>query len=473
MRWIAAVLGIAAAAAAAVYLAVLRNGPDEAVSLPESSMPGRLLVGFQDDVSFRWADDRAQTLDRARDANAAVIRTIVSWESTTARRPADPLNPFDPVYSLDDLDDLARSAQQRGIELLITIWGTPGWANGDQGPNRPPTSAQDLEDFAQALADRYSGRHPGYPAVRLFSAWNEPNLEQFLAPQFDEAGESVSPTLYVALARAIYDGVKRANPDALVAIGETSPRGHDRPSRGTVQDSHSPARFARLLSEESPAVRFDAWAQHPYPPRPEIAPDRPVRWPRVSLANLERFGESLDDWFGRDGVPIWITEYGHETRPGEPLGVTGSVQAAFAEDALALASGNPRVRVFVWFVLHDRLGEPWQSGLISEDGSPKPSFERFAEVAGRLDARNPVLPEDAEIARVPVLELAHSTPADAPIEIALDGVPPFSVPLGMDGWLEVPLGASSGVVLTVRATNENGLSLEREVQRGSTTEDLR
>jgi hypothetical protein len=87
----------------------------------------------------------------------------------------------------------------------------------------------------------------------------EPNTEQFLAPQFDADGRSVAHALYARLYRAAYTGIKQANPKALVAIGETSSHGRDRPSRGSVQDSHSPARFARLLSEQRPRLRFDAW----------------------------------------------------------------------------------------------------------------------------------------------------------------------------------------------------------------------
>ena len=263
MRRLLVVLGLgvcAALAAAAVQLSLSQDGTEveEAFVLPQSPMPARLLVGFHDDASLRWAPDRADMLDRAREAGAAVIRTIVVWKQTAPHRPTDPAHPFEAAYRLDDVDDLARSAQKRGIELLISIWGTPSWANGGQGPNHPPADARELEAFSQALADRYSGRHAGYPAVRLFSAWNEPNLEQFLAPQFDADNRSIAPALYAPIARAIYDGVKRGNPEALVAIGETSPRGHDVPSRGTVQDSHSPARFARLLSEERPTLRFDA-----------------------------------------------------------------------------------------------------------------------------------------------------------------------------------------------------------------------
>jgi hypothetical protein len=425
-------------------------------------MPGRLLVGFQDDSSLRWAEDRAEVLDRVRDSRAAVIRTIVVWETAAPERPSDPENPFDPAYELDDLDDLARSAQQRGVELLLTLWGTPGWANGGAGPNHPPADPEQLEAFAYALADRYSGRHPGYPSVRLFSAWNEPNLEQFLAPQFDASGRSVAPALYAPLANAVYAGVKRANADALVAVGETSPRGHDVPSRGRVQDSHSPARFARLLAEETPGLRFDAWAQHPYPPRPGVAPSDPVRWPRVGLSNLERLGDSLDEWFGRAEIPLWVTEYGHETQP-DRLGIAPSLQARFVEDALALASGDPRIRMFVWFIVQDRAENPWQSGLITAGGLPKPSLTSFTEAATRLDARNPVLPPDEGVARLPALELAFHTPVGAPIDVSVDGTP-SEVLLGTDGWLEVPLAERLPTVLTVLASDRAGHSIERHVQ---------
>jgi hypothetical protein len=467
MRWIFAVLAVAGGALAAAVLLALRPNAEEPVALPQSPMPGRLLVGFQDDATFRWAADRAKMLDLARTAGVSVIRTTVVWSDAAPMRPAKPADPFDPAYQLDEVDDLVRSAQQRGIELLITIWGTPEWANGGQAPNHPPLEPADLKDFAEALADRYSGRHAGYPAVRLFSAWNEPNLEQFLAPQFDVAGRSVGPALYAPLARAVYDGVKRASPGALVAVGETSPRGHDRPSRGRVQDSHSPARFARLLSEERPKIRFDAWAQHPYPPRAKVAPATPVRWPRVGLGNIERFGDALDDWFGRKETPFWITEYGHETLPSEPLGIDAALQARYAQDALALAVENPRVRMFLWFIFRDRAGNPWESGLLREDGSAKPALARLAEVAVRVDGRNPVLPEDVQVARVPALELAFHTPAGTPIQVTIERGGEVAVPLAHDGWLDVPVDGRPGEVLGVRATDPYGHSVSRTVRLGS------
>ena len=48
---------------------------------------------------------------------------------------------------------------------------------------------------------------------------------------------------------------------------------------------------------------------------------------RDALTSLPQFETSLDKWFGRKNIPIWITEYGNETKPGEPKGVTEAQQA--------------------------------------------------------------------------------------------------------------------------------------------------
>ena len=116
-----------------------------------------------------------------------------------------------------------RGTQLRGLESLLTIWGTPDWANGGKGANYAPTRLSDLTGFARALASRYSGRNAGYPFVRFYSVWNEPNLEQFLAPTFDKKGKPVSPLNYAKLYRAAYTGLKGGSPGAQIGIGETSP----------------------------------------------------------------------------------------------------------------------------------------------------------------------------------------------------------------------------------------------------------
>ena len=358
--------------------------------IPAATAANRMWMGFHDDPVFRWNDGRMDELNKAVAEHATIIRTLVTWANVAPTKPANANDPFDPAYKLDDVDELVRNAQARGIEVLITIWGTPKWANGDKTPNYPPTDANTFKQFAHALAARYSGRYAGYPFVRFYGIWNESNLGQFLAPQFNSAGAIVSAAAYAKLAAAAYSGIKSGNPKALVAIGETSSHGRDKPLGGT-SDTVSPGMFAQLVAKANPRLKFDAWAHHPYPFPVSQKPSQKVKWPNVSLSSLPRFETSIDSWFHRTNIPIWITEYGHETKPGEPFGVTEAQQAAYVPQAIALARKDTHVQMFIWFVFRDSQGSTWQSGLYRENGAPKPALARWRSVAGALDARNPSL----------------------------------------------------------------------------------
>ena len=100
--------------------------------------------------------------------------------------------------------------------------------------------------------------------MRFYSIWNESNLQLFLAPQFDAKGKSVAPRNYAKLAAAAYSGIKAGNPRAKIAVGSTSSAGRDKPLAGKSA-THSPGRFAQLVAAANPRLKFDAWAQHPYP----------------------------------------------------------------------------------------------------------------------------------------------------------------------------------------------------------------
>ncbi len=439
-----------------------------------ASAAERMFVGFQDDPSFRWREDRAAVLDQAVQAGAGLVRTTVYWSRIAPSRPANAANPFDRAYHWDDLDELVRAAQLRGMESMLTIWGTPDWANRRRGPNRAPTRMSDLQAFAQALAARYSGRHPGLPHVRFYSVWNEPNLEQFLAPTFDAKGRPVSPFTYAKMFRAAYAGLKAGNRRALVAVGETSPRGRDRPSPGPVQDSIAPATFARLLSTVRPALRFDAWAHHPYSTLGG-GPLQRARFPNVQLTNLPELEDSLTRWFRRKTVPIWITEYGFETRPAEPKGVTPARQAAYARQTLQLLRDLPYVDVFVWFILRDDPTSTWQSGLLNRNGSRKPAFAAFATAAKAVDARSPIIRvkrNEVPIVRIPVLELAARSGVGATIGATirlfnhgqLASVAQLQTKIDMDGWATFVFGRSAVAatyLVTFDINDKNGNTLQR------------
>ncbi len=109
-----------------------------------------------------------------------------------------------------------------------------------------------------------------------------------------------------------------------------------------------------------------------------------MRYPNVVLLTLPTFEKDLKTFFHRS-VPVWITEYGHETKPPDPHGVSYATQSKYAVQALNIAKNDPNVQLFIWFVFHDTTGNPWQSGLFTSGGSQKPAYDAFGAVARLTD----------------------------------------------------------------------------------------
>ena len=359
-----------------------------AVLAPVAASADRMWVGFHDDPVLRFDPDRQSEIEVATSTNnASILRTLVTWADVAPTKPAKAADPFDPAYRFDDLDEFVRTAQLRDSEVLITLWGTPKWANGNKTRNYLPTSMADFQNFAKAVASRYSGRNAGYPFVRFFGIWNESNLGNFLTPQFNSKGQIVSPAAYAKLAAAGYAGIKAGNSKALVSIGETSSNGRDKKKAGAT-DSVKPGTFAQLVAKANKKLKFDAWAHHPYPVPVSQKATQKVQWPNVALTTLPQFETSLDKWFGRKNIPVWITEYGSETKPGEPNGVTESQQATYVSQAIDIAKKDKRVPMFIWFVMRDSAGSLWQSGIYRKTGAAKPSQPKFAAAAAPLNPVN-------------------------------------------------------------------------------------
>ena len=246
----------------------------------------------------------------------------------------------------------------------------------------------DFQNFAKAVASRYSGRTAGYPFVRFFGIWNESNLGLFLSPQFNSKGQIVSPAAYAKLAAAGYAGIKAGNAKALVAIGETSSSGRDKKKAG-ASDAVRPGTFAQLVAKANKKLKFDAWAQHPYPVPVNQKPTQKVQWPNVALTSLPQFETSLDTWFGRKNIPVWITEYGNETKPGEPKGVT-EAQQAVVPDAGDRHREEGQAGADVHLVRDARFGrQPLAERHLPErPAAAKPAQPRFAAAATPLSPVN-------------------------------------------------------------------------------------
>src|SRR5207244_6818838 len=208
-------------------------------------------------------------------------------------------------------------------------------------------------------------------------------------------------------------------------------------------------------------------------------PTQKVRWPNVTLSQLPHFESKLAAWFNRASVPIWITEYAYQTKPEQPKGVSYAQQAAYARQVLRIAAGDPRVQMFIWFILRDDPTSAWQSGLVERDGTKKPGFGVFASTAYGMDGRSPQIFVRAGVTnplvRFAALELwsRSGTGAKVGLTVAvydrgrvIKTAQPVST-IGPDGWVSfpAPLKTVKGhdYQITIIANDANGNRINRSV----------
>jgi hypothetical protein len=359
-----------------------------------------LKLGIMDDARVFAESER--TFGKLRELRPRVLRVNLHWNVVARRQPSNPSNHRDPSYNWSAYDRLALEAKARRIGLLFTIVSTPRWANGWRDWNYPPRRFALLQSFAFAAASRYSGRYDAsqdpnvdvmVPRVKMWAAWNEPNLEYFLRPVPRPRGmsyASAAARTYAKICNAVVRGVhaaQRRMSGEKVACGLTSPR------RKARAASTGPLEFLAALRRTN--ARFDVYAHHPHPPiytrRPGTPPDAPRT---VTLGNIGVLTSLLNRLYGPKR--LWITEYAYQTRPPDYYGVSLRGQAAYLREAYAIAKRHPRIDMLVWFLLRDertrrvpgRRGLPgWQSGLLFDQrthrGRAKPSFAVFRCLARR------------------------------------------------------------------------------------------
>jgi len=238
------------------------------------------------------------------------------------------------------------------------------------------------------------------PAIRDVIVGNEPNLNRFWLPQFDEAGRDAAAPAYFALLAEVYDAAKAVEREVTIWGGALAPRGVDRP--GTGRDTHSPTTFLRDLGaayrasgRERPPL--DGFAFHPYPASSDEPPDEPTDPDSKSILMAdyeEKLRPLLDEAFG-PGLPVLYSELGVETaippaktalyegeEPGRP--VDEATQADYYRRAIQLAGCQDNVAGILLFHSHDEPAlSGFQSGVYYVDGTEKSSLEPVREAAER------------------------------------------------------------------------------------------
>jgi hypothetical protein len=347
-------IGISVAVAAAAIL----------VAAGQAGATANARMGIQDDAWLRWGPgtitERLDTLDAL---GVRTVRFTLLWSDVAKQRPANPKNPNDPAYDWSQFDPVLNGLHARGITPLVTLYGSPRWANGGHGPNRLPASG--FGWFAYAASKHY-------PWVRLWTVWNEPNTRVFSQP--------VSPKLYVRrLLNPAFAWLNKANRHNVVGGGVTSPR--------KTRSGMSPAAFMRGM--HAAHARLEAYAANPYP---SSKAETPFHNPcshceTLTMARLPQIRSLVTQLFGKK--PLWLTEYGYQTNPPDRvLGVSPGRQAATIGQAALRVWEQPGATVLIHFLVQDEpsLGG-WQSGLFNAKGAAKKAKRAFALPFAQMSRR--------------------------------------------------------------------------------------
>jgi hypothetical protein len=394
------------------------------------------------------------TLDTLKALGVDVVRVQVLWaniapDPTSATRPAgfDASNPAAyPATGWAPYDRLVRLARARGLGVQFDLTAPgPLWAMRHPVPAKTlatvyAPSVSDWRQFVKAVGRRYSGTYtaPGtaggpLPRVNDWSIWNEPNQPGWLAPQRQTvAGQTVpeASLLYREYADAAFRSLGatgHAPSSDTILFGETAPEGclsrspgceypaddeplppmqfiealycvnaSYQPLTGAVASAlHCPASRRAFVADNPVLFRAAGFAHHPYSFL--LAPS--VRFGAsdvgfVSMANLSTLEQGLDRIFSAYRVsrqlPIYLTEYGYETKPPNPYrGVSPQAQAAYLDEAQYMAWSDPRVRALSQFLLVDSAPDSafpqgssgywstFQTGLEYLNGRPKPSLDAY------------------------------------------------------------------------------------------------
>jgi hypothetical protein len=336
------------------------------------------------------AAHREAAFDELDGLGVKALRVVLYWKDV-APSPDARVKPKRDMTDPDEYDwsryqETLDEAHKRRWKVQLTLSGpVPRWATNGARDNVTRPSPNEFRMFVEAVS-----RHFGKDVAR-WSIWNEPNHPDFLAPQYDTRHRPVSPTVYRGLYAAALRGLAAVDDTKPVLMGETAPTGTGRVVAPLVF-----LRRALCLTDHykrrkgCKKLRVNGYAHHAYTTR--SGPTFVSRHRNdVMIGSLSRLTRALDRaakaGVVRKSLPIYLTEFGIQSRPDPFYGVSYQRQNEYRAFSEKVAYRNRRVAAFSQYLLTDDpplKGVPaseryggFESGLRTAGGKAKLSLAGF------------------------------------------------------------------------------------------------
>ncbi|PIE81486.1 MAG: hypothetical protein CSA11_03875 [Chloroflexi bacterium] len=343
------------------YLPVIQNNYDGSLGTP--------IFGVQ---MYGSTSSPSVNHPSLLDSKTSWIRVPITWESV------EPTEANPPIYQWDSVNNkFAASRSDMGqFNLIGTFHGEfPNWAKeiytSPPGVVISPDKRDDFAEFVAAVVERYDGDGvadaPGSPVILHWEIFNEPD-EALVNPKWGNYGAE-----YAHLLSLVYPAVKAANPEAQILFGGIAYDWFD------DQGGKFNREFLSDVLAAGGGAYFDVMNYHSYPAFSE-------NWTTNGGSGLLEKGQAIRATLASYGYakPLVITEAGwHDNSPVEAPS-SPEVQARYVVQLLT-QSYAAKLDTMIWWLLYDVGGNyPYNTGLVTSQGSEKISFTTYQEVVNEL-----------------------------------------------------------------------------------------
>lgn len=349
------------------------------------------------------SSQRTASLDESAALGVDIVKIMADWrdfapDPTSTNRPAGDLtnSASYPATVWQRLDSVIEGAHARGMKVWLNISGpAPRWALKREDAKYPggyEPNPNDYGNFVRAVGSRY-------PQVKIFSVWNEPNLQRFLQPQ-KQSGIIRSAVHYRKLYEAAYDALRATgHAHDTILFGELMPRSQARVDpnfsapiawlreffcidsrgrrlRGRTAKRHSCENFKQ--------IRTSGLAYHPYRLSGSPLARETVSKDYAAINYMPRIERVLDAarrarHLGTSRLKIYNSEFGFQSNPPDPIGTAIKRIPQYLNISEYLNWSDPRVGSYSQYLIVDDASlSGFQTGLRFFDGTIKPGiYEAF------------------------------------------------------------------------------------------------
>ena len=336
-------------------------------------------------------------LDRAQDAGMLWLRgAVLSWKAV------EPVRSDPPTYDWSSVPESGLvQAAQRGMNVILTVKFTPGWAQRDAGYACGPVAREQIPAFAafiQAAVARYSA--PPFN-VKYWEFGNEPDVGRDGTNQNSSYGcwgewgdiDYFGGRYYGEVLKAFYPAVKSADPQSRVLIGglllACDPTYYA--SSPPVSPPYCyPSHFFEGILVEGAGNSFDIVNFHGYPSYVEGKfhdEDYPTWQPRggVVLGKADFLRQVMAKY--SLSKPLLVSEAGLPCPAWNPAECASPAPSFFERQADYVPWLFTRVRAdgmlgAAWYTLD---GPGWNnSGLLNASQAPRPAYRALQFLAQEL-----------------------------------------------------------------------------------------